>query len=118
MIKAWAKVNGGYHVIRRSRPFEFIETFSQSTWKYFNLAKEAKKFLHHYYESNKFKNGKILLKTKRDEKSTKYGLTADASSYELIAIHEERFGKNENDTSGHRFILTIRSTDRAKFIGG
>jgi hypothetical protein len=65
LIKAWAKVRGGYHVIRQARPFEFIETFSQSTWKYFNLSIEAKKFLHHYYESNKFKNGKIILKTKR-----------------------------------------------------
>ena len=63
-MKAWAKIKGGYDKAFQCRPFEFIETFSYSTWKYFNLAKQASKFLSRYYESGKFKHGKIVLKTK------------------------------------------------------
>lgn len=81
LLKAWAKIVGGYNQVMEARPFEFVETFSYSTWKYFNLAKESKKFLQYYYESSKFKNGKIILKTKKDEVVVRSGLTANSSSY-------------------------------------
>ncbi len=39
LVKAWAKKLSGYHKVLSSKPFEFIEAFSNSTWKYFNLTK-------------------------------------------------------------------------------
>lgn len=37
LIKVWAKKLKGYNLIPQARPFEFIEAFSNPTWKYFNI---------------------------------------------------------------------------------
>jgi hypothetical protein len=39
LVKAWAKKLNGYHRVLNSEPFQFIEAFSNSTWKYYNLLK-------------------------------------------------------------------------------
>ena len=88
LLKAWAKVKKGYHNVKKAKPFEFVETFSHNIWKYFNISKDSKKFLNYYHESGRFKHGKIILKTKKEEEVLKKGLTAGSASYELKAIHE------------------------------
>jgi hypothetical protein len=113
LLKAYAKIKGGYHEILNARPFEFTETFSHNIWKYFNIEKDSKRFLKYYYDSKKFKNGKIILKTKKTATVIKEGLTANSASYEVIAIHEAN--NREEDESIGRFVLTIRSTDLAKY---
>jgi hypothetical protein len=37
LLKFWAKRNGGYARVRNTHPFSFIESFTNSNWKYFNL---------------------------------------------------------------------------------
>jgi hypothetical protein len=64
LVKAWAKKLSGYHKVLASKPFEFIEAFSHSTWKYFNLTKTEKSFLDKYLKFSMRKEAKILLKTK------------------------------------------------------
>jgi len=63
LLKFWAKKLGGYSEVKRRRPFEFIESFTNSNWKYFNLSKENKRSFLLYYK-DKVKSGKFVLKTK------------------------------------------------------
>lgn len=37
LLKFWAKRNGGYRNVRNLPPFSFIESFTNSNWKYFNI---------------------------------------------------------------------------------
>lgn len=39
LLKFWAKRNGGYSKVRNLPPFSFIESFTNSNWKYFNIPK-------------------------------------------------------------------------------
>lgn len=64
LIKALAKKLEGYHRLAASLPFEFIEAFSNATWKYYNLTKSYDVFLEKYSDFRRVKNGRIILKTK------------------------------------------------------
>ena len=37
LLKFWAKKNRGYRNVKSIPPFRFIEFFTNSNWKYFNL---------------------------------------------------------------------------------
>jgi hypothetical protein len=39
LLKFWAKKNRGYYNVKLIPPFRFIEFFTNSNWKYFNLQK-------------------------------------------------------------------------------
>ena len=40
LIKMWAKLKGGYQYLDNASPMEFLKTFSNSNWRYYNLTKE------------------------------------------------------------------------------
>lgn len=44
LLKFWAKKNGSYEKVKKIPPFQFIEFFTNSNWKYFNLNKEGSEF--------------------------------------------------------------------------
>ena len=62
LLKHWAKVSGGYDKVKNGKPFEFIESYTNSNWKYFNLSIEGIKFLQTY--NGKVHLGKFVCKTK------------------------------------------------------
>ena len=62
LLKVWAKISKGYYNVKNGKPFEFIEAFTNSNWKYFNLAREGSAFLNRYHD--KIHHGKFVLKTK------------------------------------------------------
>jgi hypothetical protein len=37
LLKFWAKRSGGYHNVKSAPAFNFLECFSNSNWKYYNL---------------------------------------------------------------------------------
>jgi hypothetical protein len=37
LLKFWAKRSGGYHNVKNAPAYNFLECFSNSNWKYFNL---------------------------------------------------------------------------------
>lgn len=37
LLKAYAKNLGGYDALLRIHPFDFIDKFTDTNWKYFNL---------------------------------------------------------------------------------
>lgn len=39
LLKFWAKRNGGYRKVKEIPPFHFLEFFSNSNWKYYNLSR-------------------------------------------------------------------------------
>lgn len=81
LMKAWAKKLHGYHRIGQTKPFEFIENFSNPTWKYFNLTKSPELFIHKYSNFSKAKNAKIILKTKDEGILKEHGLLANSASF-------------------------------------
>jgi hypothetical protein len=81
LIKAWAKKIKGYHKISQTKPFEFIENFTNPTWKYYNLTKSPGLFLHKYASISKVKNAKIILKTKDETLLKEHGLLPNSASY-------------------------------------
>ena len=83
LLKFWAKKIGGYKKVIGARPFSFIEAFSNSNWKYFNLEKEGINFLN-FYTADKFSFGKFILKTKDNGFVLDAGLNANSAGYELI----------------------------------
>ena len=50
LIKMWAKLKGGYQEIKNTNPMDFLRTFSNSNWRYYNLTKETN-FLQRYLDS-------------------------------------------------------------------
>ncbi len=118
LIKAWAKLKGGYHKINKEngRPFEFVEAFSISSWKYCNIQKQAGRFLKHYSESSRFRSGKIILRAKQDDEDKLIemnGIVPNAACYQLLALFEEM----DDLSKQKRYVLAIRGTDQAKFEG-
>ena len=45
LLKHWAKISGGYDKVKNGKPFEFIEAYTNSNWKYENLTIEGERFL-------------------------------------------------------------------------
>ena len=62
LLKFWAKKNRGYNKVKEIPPFQFIQFFTNSNWKYYNLQREGQYFLEYY--TGKIPNGKFVLKTK------------------------------------------------------
>lgn len=65
-MKIWAKKVGGYHKIWKTNPFDFIQHFSNSCWKYFNFTRDDGEEFFHRYDPSKLKRAKVVLKTKND----------------------------------------------------
>lgn len=85
LLKMWAKKKGGYRNLKEhSHPFEFIEYFSNSNWKYFNIAKDGINFLNAY--SDKHNWGKFVLKTKDSSSVEASGLMKNKAGYEVVNI--------------------------------
>jgi hypothetical protein len=81
LLKAWAKKLQGYDKIKTSRPFEFIESFSNATWKYFNLTKSPDLFLKKYSNFIRTKNAKIVLKSKDGGNVLGNGFLPDSATF-------------------------------------
>jgi hypothetical protein len=108
LFKAYAKAMGGYARAREAKPFEFIETVTNSPWKYFNLAKEADRFIKKYGENNAFSHGKIIFKTKDSPEIRQAGLVPNSAGYTLLNI---------NSKDQENIILTIRGTANQNWSG-
>lgn len=88
LIKAWAKKLQGYSNIKNSQPFVFVESFSNSNWKFYNLSREGKKFLHFY--ADRYQHGRIFLKTKNSKEVKDSGLIPNECAYELMGINKDQ----------------------------
>lgn len=108
LFKAYAKVKNGYARAREAKPFEFVETVTNSPWKYFNLAKESARFIMKYGENKAFSRGKIIFKTKDSEEVTHAGLVRNSAGYCLLNIDY----KNQE-----KAILTLRGTAGQNWSG-
>jgi hypothetical protein len=110
VAKVWAKLMGGYHNLKYTRPFDFIECFTPSSWRYFNIALEGRSFLSNY--SQKIgKTCRILLKTKQEQEVKRCGLVSGRIIYELIEFHEfTEDGKKE-------YNMLIKCTAPHKWTG-
>ena len=109
LMKAWAKRRGGYDKVERAKPAEFMQTFSNSCWKYFNLThQDGKEFLKRYNPS-KLRKAKVVLKTKDNAEVKDMGLLPNSCSYELVNFVENR------EEEG--FVMTIRGTTKNQWTG-
>ena len=113
LMKAWAKKLRGYNrVVSNTRAFEFIENFSNPTWKYYNLTKSLNLFLNRYTSFNRFRFAKIVLKTKDEERLREHGLIPNSASYEIVNAFTEQ--KNEKEVT---HFLAIRGTAKSSWPG-
>ena len=81
LIKAWAKKLKGYNYIPLTKPFQFVESFNNPTWKYFNIGRSLEDFLKKYTDFKKLKNAKIILKSKNKEEIKENGILPNSCSY-------------------------------------
>ena len=45
LIKLFAKIRGGYDkILHEAKPFDFIEVFSNTTWKFFHIGNDTLNF--------------------------------------------------------------------------
>lgn len=112
LIKAWAKKLKGYHKISQTKPFEFIENFSNPTWKYFNLTKSPEQFLHKYSNFSKSKHAKIILKSKDEGLLKEHGLLPNSASFEVV----KGFTQVNPDKKEEAFFA-IRGTSKSSWPG-
>lgn len=133
LLKFWAKRNGGYNRIMSIPPFYFLEFFSNSNWKYYNLSHDGFDFLTFY--TGRIKDGKFVLKTKNTQAVQQAGLIPNSAGYELINLVEITNGAtnkplasvingaftNDNlkniSSKDRKWIGTIRSTMVNKWTG-
>jgi hypothetical protein len=140
LLKFWAKRNyvlsrdykydlsskGGYAGVKNSAPFEFVNCFSNSNWKFINLAIDFDKFVRN--NVNKVHKGHFILKTKNSSHVKESGLIPNEACYELVNLVEE--GQSKNTTSGIKnqgssrvgnqkvnYIATIRSSNKTYWAG-
>ena len=141
LLKFWAKrnyvlckdynydpsVKGGYIGVKNSAPFEFINCFSNSNWKFINLALDFDKFVRN--NVNKVHKGHFILKTKNSSHVRESGLIPNEACYELVNLVEE--GQARNTASGIKtqgttskvsnqkvnYIATIRSSNKTYWAG-
>lgn len=71
----------------------------------------------HYHENQRFKNGKIILKTKKDPRVSQDGLQPNSACYELVSIAEEKQVIAQQNPK-KSYVLTIRTTERARWTEG
>lgn len=112
LLKFWAKKNQSYLKIKEIPPFQFIEFFTNSNWKYFNLNNEGIPFLAKY--TGKTPYGKFVLKTKNTQKVFESGLIPNSAGYELIDLQEIT---GNADINKMRWVVQIRSTLINKWAG-
>lgn len=62
LLKAYAKHLGGYNKVLCVHPFDFIDKFTDTNWKYFNLQRDGQDFLNVYHNKNDL--GKFIAITK------------------------------------------------------
>lgn len=93
LLKFWAKKVGGYKAVKESTAFRFLECFTNSNWKYYNLEREGLEFLN-YYTPEKIDYGKFILKTKNNGLVYEAGLIPDSAGYELVKIEETKRAKD------------------------
>jgi hypothetical protein len=111
LLKAWAKKLQGYHRIKESRPFEFIESFSNPTWKYFNLTKSPDLFLKRYSNFIRTKSAKIVLKSKDDGNVSGHGFLPNSAAFEIVK------GSTEAKNGQQEYHLAVRSTSKSSWAG-
>lgn len=112
LLKVWAKQNGSYFRIKMARPFSFLECFSNSNWKFYNIAKEGLEFLNTY--TGKVEIGKFVLKTKNNSSVSDSGLIPNCAGYEIAQIKKAGNSKNLKE---NKWNLTLRSTLPNKWSG-
>ena len=112
LLKFWAKKNGGYQKVKEMPPFQFIEFFTNSNWKYFNLPRESYEFLEKYTDKQHL--GKFVLKTKDCDEVYRSGLIPNSAGYEIINISEVTGKEKLKDK---RWNITIRSTLKNRWAG-
>lgn len=83
-MKFWAKRNGGYTIIKSIPPFRFLEFFSNSNWKFYNLQLEGIGFFDYY--TNRTQHGKFILKTKNSTLVSQAGLIPNSAGYEMVGL--------------------------------
>jgi len=141
LLKFWAKRNfvlardnnydltiyGGYAGVLNSAPFDFVNCFSNSNWKFINLTYDFDKFVRgNAYRVHK---GHFILKTKNSNFVSESGLIPNEACYELVNLVEEG-GGSRNTSSNIRggspskygnnkvnYIATIRSSNKVAWTG-
>jgi hypothetical protein len=146
ILKFWAKRNyvlardykydmatrGGYAGVKNSNPFEFINTFTSSNWKFVNLGIDCSTFLR--TNVNKVHKAHFILKSKNSNHVKDSGLIPNEACYELVSLVEEEQARSasgiKNSSSGVRnsstgskvgkkvnYIATIRSSNKTYWAG-
>lgn len=124
MLKFWAKRNGGYNQVKSIPPFRFIEFFSNSNWKYYNLAYEGYGFFNFY--TGKASLGTFILKTKDNEIVRQSGLVPNSAGYQMIELKETTSidapkivvnGQQVVDPKARTWVATVKSTFVNKWTG-
>lgn len=94
-----------------AQPFDFIESFSNSTWKYYNLNKSPEIFLERYSDFRKTKNGRIILKSKDQESVVEHGFVPNSAGYQLVG------GAIEKKEDQHVYALAVQGTSKSTWPG-
>ncbi len=97
LLKLWAKRNfvqakeynlgdakSGYLGVKNSAPFEFVNCFSNSNWKFVNLSLDFDKFVRGHV--NRVHKGHFILKTKNSNAVKDSGLIPNEACYELVNL--------------------------------
>ena len=142
LLKFWAKRNyvaakdykydmaskGGYVGVRNSAPFEFVNSFSNSNWKFVNLSIDYKTFLR--TNVDKVHKAHFILKSKNSNHVKDSGLIPNEACYELVNLVEEGKARSasgiKNSTMNTtsqvnnkkaNYIATIRSSNKTYWAG-
>jgi hypothetical protein len=132
---------GGYRGVKDAATFEFVNTFSNSNWKFYNLSKDWENFLRK--NVNKANYGNFVLKTKNAGFVKDSGLIPDEAAYQILSIIEEGQQAGGSNTKGsnvrsssvsrnssvskndqsrqqsknHHYIITIKSVNKHTWTG-
>jgi hypothetical protein len=112
LLKFWAKKNRSYSLIKKIPPFRFIEFFTNSNWKYFNLQKEGPKFLKE--NCGKTNIGRFVIKTKNTKEVESSGLIPNSAGYEILDMQETTKNPKFED---QQYVILVRSTLINKWSG-
>ena len=87
LAKAWAKHCGGYEQMLNAPPMEFLSSFTNSNWRYYNLTREAD-FLDKFHGKEWCES---VLRTKDSPEVYRAGLAPNQVGYELVSIQKNGF---------------------------
>jgi hypothetical protein len=89
LLKAWAKVNGGYERLDDCEPFEFVKTFTFPDWSIFNPGLETLETIISKIGPANQKDFFYIARTKSDPNVGLFGLIPNCCSYLLTGYYQE-----------------------------